>query len=602
VTTVEFRVLGPLECLVEGRPVPLGGPKRQAVLAALLLAQERPLSLARLIDSVWDGTAPVTAGKQVRNAVSDLRRLLTAAGPVIRPAGDGYRLELAGAALDLATFTGWTARARRLRDDARPDEAVAAYRSALGLWRGPGLAGLDSRPLRALAAGLDEQRLEVLEECAELELRRGRHRSLVGELSELVAQNPLRERQVAQLMVALCRSGAPAQALTVYERTRRTLAEELGVSPGPALRQLHARILSDEFRSAALDDGDLSGGNTLPGDMAHFTGRTAELARLAEALRQPARSAAPVVVVIDGMAGVGKTALAVHAAHHLAGPAVDRLYVDLRAHRPGPVHPAAALGILLRGLGLADRAALPPGLAERSALWRRRLAGRRALIVLDDAAGSDQVRPLLPGTAGCLTVVTSRRQLTDLDCTDQISLSGLSPGEGRAQFDRLVGDGRPAAEPGAAAAVVEHCCLHPAAIHAAAARLRHRPAWTVGHLARRLADGDTRLAELDGTDGGLVAAFERSYELLSPPHQRLFRLLGQLRAPEVDPTRVAGPTGLPVPRVEQLLEDLVDVHLLQAVGPSAYRMHGLLRLYARGLATGPVPVPAPGSPAAAVPG
>jgi DNA-binding SARP family transcriptional activator len=596
-TVVEFRVLGPLECVIGGRPLRLGGAKRQAVLCALLLAEGRPLPLDRLIDAVWDARAPATAGKQIRNAVSDLRRLLRVAGPAITPVGDGYRLDLAGAELDLTAFTGHAARARRLRDEARPVEAVAEYRTALGLWRGPGLAGLESAMLRAQATGLDEQRLAVLDECVELELGRGEHETLVGELSTLVAQDPLRERRVAQLMVALCRSGAPARALTVYERTRRTLADELGVSPGPALRELHRRILTGDLATAA-SYAAVGGCTNLPADLGHFTGRTAELVRLADALRDPGRTVAPAVVVIDGMAGIGKTALAVHAAHQLAGTwATDRLYVDLRAHRDTALAPADALHTVLCTLGMPP-AAIPPGLAERSAIWRRQLAGRRALVLLDDAADTEHIRPLLPGSPGCLTLVTSRRRLTGLDYTQQLSLSELSVAEGRELFEWVVGDDRPAAEPAATDAVLDRCGLLPLAVHAAGARLRHRPAWTVADLSDRLAEGRDRLAELEGPDGGPAAAFARSYELLPPEQQRLFRLLGTHDAAEIGLATAAELSGLPRHGAERLLEDLVDVHLLQEAAPATYRMHRLLRLYAQGLRTVPAPVPVPLAPAA----
>jgi DNA-binding SARP family transcriptional activator len=244
----EFRVLGPLELWVGGRELHVRGTKRQAVLCTLLLADGKPVSMSRLVDAVWDHTAPDTATKLIRNAVSDLRAILSGGGCAITPVGDGYRLDIGGGVLDAGVFADRVVRAREHRQDGRLTDAVTELRAALSLWRGAALDGLDtSVVLRAQAIALDEQRFTVLEELVDLELAQGRHKSLTGELSAWVAENPLRERLVAQLMLALCRSGSQARALGVYEQTRRALDEELGVRPGPELQDLHRRIRGNDL-------------------------------------------------------------------------------------------------------------------------------------------------------------------------------------------------------------------------------------------------------------------------------------------------------------------------------------------------------------------
>jgi DNA-binding SARP family transcriptional activator len=575
---ISFHLLGPLKCQAHGTPVRIRGAKQQTVLAILLLAGGKPVALPRLIDAVWDGPAPSTATKQIRNAVSDLRHALAHTGVSILASGDGYRLDRAGSALDLDEFTR---RAELAAFKSDPADKAEALRSALSLWRGRPLAGLTNPALRSQLAGIEELRLAALEQRVELELELGMHASLIGELTAAVAEHPFRERFVAQLMTALCRSGSRAQALKVFDDTRRRLRDELGVDPEPALRDLHLRILAGT-RPDAVGDSELPW-NNLPGDAAPLTGRDSEQELVRRALRGHADGpgATPAVVAVDGMAGVGKTAFALHLGRQLAHAYPDgQLYVDLRAHGlAGPrLDASAALALLLRAAGL-PAGSMPADLEGRRATWHHRLAGRRVLIILDDAAAAAHVAPLLPHAPGCLTVVTSRRRLSSLHSTFQLSLSEFSIAAGRDLFGSVVGDGRPQAESAAVDEILRHCGQLPLAIRSAAVRLRHRSAWSVSYLASRLADGRSRLAELSTDSAGLAESFDMSFNRLDPEHQRLFRLLSSIAAHDIDADRAAALAGLPVHHTARLLEGLVDSHMLLATGPGRYRMNELVHAY-----------------------
>jgi DNA-binding SARP family transcriptional activator len=588
----EFRVLGPLELWVQGTQRRLRGTKQQIVLATLLLANGKQVPLSRLAEAVWGEDAPATATKQIRNAISDLRRLLAGAAFAITPVADGYKLDIAGSVLDATAFARRVDRARQLRDNGSSADSAAEFRAALSLWSGPALAGLYSAALEPQLVSLDEQRLAVLEECVELELALGRHESLISDLSIWVAEHPLRERLVAQLMLTLYRSGAGAHALAVFERTRRTLQRELGVRPGPELEQLHRRIMANDLALRLPPRPHTAGApwcSNLPGSVAHFTGRRTELRQLRDILRahDAGNPAAPVIIAIDGLPGVGKTALAVRLCHEVT-PAYPgaQLFIDLHGYalRHPVLDPFPALATLLGAMGVpAER--VPPTLEARSAMWRGQLADRRALVILDNVASTAQIGPLLPATPGCLAVVTSRHRLTGLHYTFQLSVHELSRAEGRSLFGRVVGDQRPLAEPDAVDTVAQQCGRLPLAIRVAATKLRHRPAWAVAYLASRLADDRRRLAELGTEDGGAADTFALSYERLAPIHQWLFRLIGMMRGPVISSQDVAGLADLPTAHIEHLLEGLVDTHLLQEVTPGRYQLNELVRAYSAQLAT-----------------
>ncbi len=553
-------MLGPLEVWAGRRRVALGGPQAAKLLAALLLAGGRVASLDTLIDALWDGEPPPTAKHQIHKVIANLRRRLPGS---IETDGHGYRIDLDGATLDAAVFAERAAAA-----------TVPGLTAALELWRGPALAGIDGRALRAWAAALDDRRLAVTEELLQRRLAAGQAGAVAAELRPLIAAHPLREGLRELLMLALYRSGRQAAALAVYTETRDLLAEELGVEPGPALARLHRQILrADPTLSVPRTSC------TLPYDLPDFAGRTADVERLLTATR------AVMINAIDGMAGIGKTALAVHAAHRLAERYPDgQLFCDLHAHTPGaePIGPEAALELLLRMLGIPAEA-VPEGLAQRTALWRAELSGRRVLVVLDNAETAAQVRPLLPGTPDCLALVTSRRRLGALEGASVLSLDVLAPADALVLFGNVVGVRRAAAEPDAAAEVVALCGYLPLAIRIAATRLAQRPSWTVAALADRLRAESGRLRQLTVEDSGVGAAFALSYAHLDPAQQRMFRLLGVHPGADFDGYSAAALAQTSPERAESTMETLVDAHLLLCRTAGRYTFHDLLREYAREL-------------------
>lgn len=577
---VRFCVLGPLEVRDGDQQLALGGPKQQKVLAALLLAQGRVVPLEHLVDVVWETEPPASAEKQVRNAVSKLRHVITGHGPAIESATGGYALAV-GQQLDAVAFTTKFNRARNLASAGNAQDAVTEFRAALDLWRGPVLAGLDCPALTPQMIGLQEQRLAAYEECVELELGLGRHRQLTDELAQLAEENPLRERLAAQLMLALHRSGAPAQAALAYKRIESALRKELGIEPGSELQQLHERITEGPARPAP---DSWVPRNDLPRDISYFTGRRLELGQLLSA--SPTLEGTTMVIsAIDGMAGVGKTTLAVHAAHRLASRFPDaQLFIDLHAHTPGrtPTTPSSALEKLLRALGLGTER-IPPELEDRAALWRAQLARRRVLVVLDNVADTAQVRPLLPGSPHCLTLVTSRQRLTDLDA-NLVSLDIMPIADARDLFVSVAGDKRALTEPDATDEVLRLCGCLPLAVKIAAARLRHRTSWTVSHLASLLRDEHQRLKELETDDLSVAPAFSLSYEHLTTDDRLTFRTLGVAPGVDIEPHAAGALLGCAPKDAENKLENLVDAHLLQQPVPSRYSFHDLLRTHAAGLA------------------
>jgi DNA-binding SARP family transcriptional activator/tetratricopeptide (TPR) repeat protein len=573
---VEFRVLGPLEVWDDaGGRVPVGGPQAEKVLAALLVAGGAVVGLDELVDALWDGEPPRTATHQVHKLVAGLRRRLPGA---VETDGPGYRIRLDGAALDLAAFAALTSA-----------PTLGSLTTALALWRGPALAGIDSRALRAVADRLDDRRLAAVEAAVEFRLASGdagEAAEVTVELPALVATHPLRETLRRQLIVALYRCGRQADALAVYAEARELLADELGVDPGPDLARVHQQVLRAD---PALDPSAVAARPaavrppapcTLPYDLPDFAGRAGDLERLL------APAGTVVISAIDGMAGIGKTALAVHAAHRLADRYPDgQLFCDLHAHTAGarPVTAEVALERLLRMLGVPPEA-VPEDLDGRSARWRAELAGRRVLVVLDNAASAAQVRPLLPGSPHCLALVTSRHRLGVLDGATLLSLDVLPPPEALELFAAIAGSDRVAAEPAAAAAVVALCGHLPLAIRIAATRLAHRPQWTVSALAGRLREERGRLAELTLADRGVSSAFALSYAQLEPGERRMFRLLGLHPGPDFDAWSAAALAGTSPAQAEAVLEALVDAHLLRPFRAGRYAFHDLLRDYARDLA------------------
>ncbi|MBG6069147.1 AfsR/SARP family transcriptional regulator [Micromonospora ureilytica] len=581
---MRFGILGPLR--VGGGESTVTAGRDRIVLAMLLLRAGRLVPVDELVDAVWDDRPPATARAQLQTCVSRLRRRLTELGLapeliVTDPAGYGVRT--APNDLDAEVFARGVEAARAAATAGRLVDARAEFRAALALWRGPALGGIPSRSVRRRAQALDEQRLTALEECVDVELRLGRAAELIGELAESVDQHPVRERLRGQLMLALSSVGRQADALAVYREGRRTYADELGIEPGAELQELHQRVLAGDLALAGREARPTAPVRSLPRAIGDFTGRQQTLARLVKEVEAGAR-----IQLIDGMAGSGKTTLAVHLATALADDYPDaQLYIDLHGHSERtPLTPAAAVATLLRQLGVpAER--VPTNLDDRLALWRTELSGLRALLVLDNAATADQVTPLLPNGSHCLILITSRRRLVGVDEGRPSSLPVLDSDEAVELLGQVVGVARVAAEPEAATEVVRRCGHLPLAIRLAGARLAHRPRWRIADLAERLSTRPDPLAEFEAGERSVGRAFALSYAQVSPVARRAFRLLGLHPGVRFDNSVTAVLAELPLPEAQDLLDELVDAHLVEEAESGRYRLHDLVREYARTLVADP---------------
>lgn len=564
-----FGILGPLE-VRDGRGlVPISSPKHRVLLVALVADANRVVSTARLAEAIWGERQPANPRRAVQLCVTRLRTALPGA-PLIMTSVDGYRIEVAANRIDLHRFRRLV---RAAGEAADPGRESALLRAALRLWRDDPLAGVPSDLLHeTVAPSLVEERLVALEQRFDADLRLGRHHEVIGALSAAVAGHPLRERFREQLMTALHRGGRRADALAVYHAGRRLLVEELGIGPGERMRQLHQSVLG--YTPGA---GTPSVPRQLPRETTAFTGRVAELTRLAELATEPDGPAG--TVVLSGTAGSGKTALAVRWGRLAAELFPDgQLWVDLRGHdtRP-PVAAAAALATLLRSLGVDDP---PPDAGSRIGLYRSIMDGRRMLVVLDDARNSAQVWPILPGAAGSTVLVTSRVRLTGLLAAGARAVPvGLLPAaDAEELLRRRLGAARVTAEPGAVARIVERCARLPLALALAVGRAVGCPALSLAALAEQLR---RPLSTLSDVDMDLRATFALSYRTLSPPAAHLFRALA----------RPSGSWCPPAPG--PVLDELIQAHLVAEPSPGRYEMHDLLRAYATELSTSyRVPVPA----------
>ncbi|MFE2720836.1 BTAD domain-containing putative transcriptional regulator [Kitasatospora sp. NPDC059327] len=687
---MEFGILGPLEVRDGGgNRVPLEGVRQERLLAALLLNAESPVPVARLIDAVWDERPPATADRQVRNLAGVLRRRFARADPAGPPVlltdGGGYRIPLDGHRLDARIFTDRVASARRAAAAEELAAAAAGLREGLALWRGPVLDGLPGRLPATGAVALDELRLTAWEDLLDLEAALGRHRSTIPELTALVAEQPLRERFVGQLMRALHFSGRTADALAVHQLFVGRLADELGLDPSPELKRQHLELLTIEpsgadrrtaaertaaeraagertagaraageqtaaarraarraahdraaehpavggaasrpevperTRAEGAERGRTEAGPAstvpppaqLPPPLRTFTGRRAELAALdefaASAFAVPgaptgpgmptvpgelAATAAAPIWAISGSAGVGKSSLVVQWAHRVR----DRfpggqLYADLHGFSAGPPLPAhAVLARFLRALGVPGEQ-VPSVPEEATALYRSLLADRRVLVVLDNARSAEQVRPLLPGTPRCVTVVTSRTRLAGLTARDgarPLVVDLMPASDAVALLDRVIGGRRALSEPAACAELAAVCGRLPLALAIAASRLAERPDLTVADHAAELRDAEDRLTalQIEGDAASAVrAAFDLSYRALPARARNVFRLLALAPAADLCTAAAAALCGERVVAVRPVLEQLATAHLLTHEGRDWYRMHDLLRLYAAERAT-----------------
>jgi DNA-binding SARP family transcriptional activator len=611
---VEFGVLGPLQ--VNGGDAALPA-KQRILLAVLLLHANRVVPVDALIDAVWDHAPPPSARTTLQGHVKQLRQNRVArVGERMLTRSPGYLITVAAGELDLDRFTGLCDGARSAAAAGDWAAAAAGFGKALMLWRGDPLADVPSATVhQAEVPRLAELRMRAVESRVEAELRLGRHGELVPELRRLAGGEPLREGLHGQLMLALYRCGRQAEALEVFRSIDGRLRGELGIAAGPELQDLHQRILATdpsltvgpELAVAARPGhtGALSAAAPVPGpglvlaqlppDTVDFTGREEQVKLLCDlvgAPQDPGRRGAVVISAVAGMAGIGKTALAVHVAHRLRDRFPDgQLYVSLGG-ATSPLQPGPVLTRLLHDLGDLDTA-IPARDADRATRYRSLLADRKMLIVLDDAHDAAQVRPLLPGSAGCAVIVTARGGLTGLAGATQLNLDVLDANEARDLFAAIIGAERADAEPEATAAVLACCAGLPLAVRIAASRLASRPSWSIAHLAAKLAGERNRLAELTAGDLAVRASFAVSYDALatapgsndSADPARVFRLLGLPEdMPELSLPAIAALAGQPPTEVATALETLTDGHLLESPAPDRYRLHDLLRRYAAELA------------------
>jgi DNA-binding SARP family transcriptional activator/tetratricopeptide (TPR) repeat protein len=592
---MRVRLLGPVDVMSGDEIRPVSGLRRKAVLATLALQAGEVVSTGRLVDSVWSEAAPA-ARNTLQSHVSYLRTVLGKAAIVARP--PGYLLDLGEDGTDVQLAE------RLLRQGAQsadPGRAAADLREALALWRGRPLADLAGLAwIEQQAERLDLLREQIRHVLSQARLDAGEHRQLIPELEQMAADHPLDEQIHAQLMTALYRGGRQADALAVYQRLRATLGDQLGLVPSPALRELETAILRQDaaldasapavsLRAAAPPPPPVPVPAQLPPPVAAFAGRDAELARLDAILDgQEGHDVSGVTIsVITGTAGVGKTALAVHWAHRVAARFPGgQLYVDLRGF--GPAGAALDPGQALRGF--FEAFAVPPeripaGLDDQVALYRSLLAGQRMLVVLDNARDARHVRPLLPGSPGCLAIVTSRNHLTGLVAghgAHPLGLDLLTPEAARELMARRVGAGRAAREPDAVDEIIAGCARLPLALTIAAARAATSPGFPLAVFAADLRETGHALDPFGGDDVAtdIRAVFSWSYRSLSPDTARMFRLLGLYPGPDITVCGAASLAGIAPDRARALLAELARGHLLSEHRPGRYAFHDLLRAYA----------------------
>jgi DNA-binding SARP family transcriptional activator len=601
---IEFRLLGEVELRAAGRLLDVGAPRQQAVLVALAADAGRPVSIETLIERVWADAPPVEVRNVLYSHLSRIRRLVRQATTLsgetsvrIERRHAGYILGVAPELVDLHRFRLLVGQGRdlRLADAARVD----ALTEALSLWRGEPFAGLDTSWITALRETLERDRFAVELDATDLWLRSGEPGWLLSGLAARAEAHPLDERVAGQMMLALYRCGRQAEALEHFHRLRRRLAEELGVDPGLELRRRYEQILTTDstldapFHVPETESTAMPVPRQLPAHTQNFVGRTAELDQLTTMLDSANPPEGTVVIAaINGTAGIGKTALALHWAHHVTERFHDgQLYVNLRGFDPtgSPLSPAEVLREFF------DAFEVPPGriptsVEAQAAFYRSLLTDRHMLVVLDNARDAEQVRPLLPASPTRLVVITSRDQLSGLVAREgarPVTLDVLTAAEARALLAGYLGSDRIGAEPEAVTEMVEHCARLPLALAVVAARASTHPRFALRVLAKELVDAHTRLDALDTGEAAtsVRAVFSWSYRRLSAPARRMFRLLGLHRGPDLPLPAATQLANLPPAKAQEVLGELTRAHLLTQHTPDRYTFHDLLRAYATDLAT-----------------
>ncbi|SHI49330.1 DNA-binding transcriptional activator of the SARP family [Nocardiopsis flavescens] len=594
-THIEFRLLGPLEIHVDGHEVTPSAPKLRQVLALLLLRRESLVQTSELIDELWHGAPPPSAIPTLQTYVYKLRKILGSVGANvdIRTRTSGYVVHAPDAVVDVSRFEICVDRGIREFTSGELECSVSRLGEGLSVWRGPALADVERGEILApLVARLEEERMRALEMRIEGEIRLGRCEALVGELRSLTVDHPLHEGLHAKLMLALSGAGRRYEALDVYRSLRDTLVRELGVEPSTEIRAIHQGLLMSgpdeaEPAPAAPRRGYGSPVRTpaqIPPDAPHFQGYGGELRTVEGCFPGKGADTAIRVVSITGMPGVGKTALAVHAAHRLRGRFEDgQLFARLGGDRADPVDPGSVLRGFLVSLGVAAEQ-IPDGLEERAKLFRTCTSGQRVLIVLDNAASADQVEHLVPGGPQCGVIVTSRPHILHDSCV--VSLHGLDRSDAIELFKGIVGERRVAREAREAEQIVRSCGGLPLAIKVVGARLAAVPGLPLASISRELCNADRRLDALRFQGLDLRARYHSSYMHLHVQEAGLLRLLSILPENVFTAERAARLLNCSVEEVEPLLSSLVENRFLQVwekAGGSEvlYYFHELIRLYAR---------------------
>lgn len=598
---MRVRILGSLEISDGETWYPVTGRGR-AVLGSLVARAPRPTPVDEIIDDVWAGHAPKSAPTQVYGSVHKLRQLLhDDGGAALRRSNDGYLLSLGPLGVDADRFASGVEAGLDLFRTGTLDGARQALDEALAMWRGAPFDGYPpGNAATALALRLENLRATAEQHRLEARIECGEHAAVIDELHEQVARHPFREDLRRHLLVALYRSGREAEALQEYGRLRETLAEELGTDPSQPTQAVYQQILDRSLPPASAgsttapahapsalrgpDAGPTAPVRQLPPGVADFAGRAQEVADLESFVRGHDSSDAPLVVVLSGAPGTGKSTLAVHLARSIRDQHPDaQLYLDLAGTSPCPSEPAELLATMLHSLGRFGHP-LPGSADARSALLRSILADSSTLLVLDDAANAAQVLPLLPPNGTSTVIVTSRSTLTDLPGARHLHIDTLPPDDAEQLLARIVGQERTAREPAEARAIVRLCGYLPLSIRIIGGRLVGRPSWPLRQLRLRLSDESRRLAEMRLGDLDLRASLDLSLTSLAPEAQLGFDLFGLLGPHDV-PGWVLGAL-MDDPDHERVLDLLVDAGLLQpvrqdGVGQARYRMHDLVRAHAR---------------------
>ncbi|MEH0420566.1 BTAD domain-containing putative transcriptional regulator [Streptomyces sp. B21-083] len=603
---MEFLLLGPLVIRSGGNELRVPAPRQRVILAALVLNANRVVPVDNIASFVWDGTPPPSAAATIRTYVMRLRQVLGNAGRArITTRAPGYLIELDEDETDLGRFTAHRKAAGALAESGRTSEAVEELSRALALWRHDPLMDVPSRTLHDVEAShLQRLHLQTRIWRVDLDLELQRHAEILPELWQMAREHPLHEGLIGRLMLALFRSGQQPEALDLFQRTRAALIDQLGTEPGSELRAVQRRILRAEdeppqHRGDLHEHREGRGGAgrswpgwptpaQLPQQITDFTARAEETHELGRLLRGGASPVGPATtVVVTGAGGIGKTALALHVAHAVRADFADgQIFVDLEGSTGHTAQPAEVLIRLLVGLGVPD-VAVPKAMVNRISLFRSLIADRRMLIVLDDAANAAQVRPLIPGSGGSRVIVTSRHRLADLEGAHGVALDALDEDSSLELLERITGRRRIDAERPAARRLVVACAGVPLALRIVGCRLRDRPRRSLGALAHRLLGHRRLLDELHVGDLAVRTGLDTGYATLRDRSVHgidlaaAFRTLGAGNTSYVRRDAAAELLNCSEENVEDVLDVLVDAHLLREHDQARYHLDALVRAYAR---------------------